>query len=156
VATAYGCRDKHWQSRGGWVLCVTLMIISCSPSSNSTRPAIMNPVDEKYDNLDDIILNTWDISVILACAGSRFRACLTHLQCKAEFADWPSERVTYIRTGLHWELAVCWHTANGTLSYQSVFRSAIHQLLWRDNLWYRRYLFVVTLKKLNNILNLYT
>ncbi|KAG2746866.1 hypothetical protein P692DRAFT_20875985 [Suillus brevipes Sb2] len=47
----------------------------------------MNPADKKYDNLDDIMLNTWDIS---------------H---KAEFADWPSERVTYIRTGLHWELA---------------------------------------------------
>jgi hypothetical protein len=79
----------------------------------------MDPADEKYDNLDDIMLNTWDISVILACAGSRFRACLTHLQREAEFAPWPSERVTYIRTGLHWELAVCWHTTNGTLSNQS-------------------------------------
>ncbi|KAG2746168.1 hypothetical protein P692DRAFT_201807379 [Suillus brevipes Sb2] len=48
----------------------------------------MDPADEKYDNLDDIMLNTWDISR------------------EAEFAAWPSERVTYIRTGLHWELAI--------------------------------------------------
>ncbi|KAG2343817.1 hypothetical protein BDR05DRAFT_999727 [Suillus weaverae] len=66
---------------------------------------MMNLADEQYDNIEDIKLNTWDISVILACGGSRFRACLTQLQREAEVAPWPSDRVTHIRTGLHWELA---------------------------------------------------
>jgi len=65
----------------------------------------MDLADDEGDNLDDIALNTWDISVILACAGSRLRACLTHLQREAKVTPWPSERVQYIRTGIQWEVA---------------------------------------------------
>ncbi|KAG2045476.1 hypothetical protein BDR06DRAFT_1015616 [Suillus hirtellus] len=61
--------------------------------------------DDEGQNIDNVVLNTWDISVILACAGSRFRACLTYLQREAEVVPWPLERVQYIRSGIHWELS---------------------------------------------------
>ncbi|KAG2063522.1 hypothetical protein BDR04DRAFT_1123202 [Suillus decipiens] len=62
-------------------------------------------MDDDVEDFDDILLTTWDISVVLACAGSRLRACLAHLQREAEVTPWSSERVKYIRTGLQWELA---------------------------------------------------
>ncbi|KAG2134963.1 hypothetical protein BD769DRAFT_1664905 [Suillus cothurnatus] len=67
--------------------------------------AMMDVTDDEGEYFDDIVLNAWDISVILACAGSRLRACLIHFQREAEVTPWPSERVKYIRTGLQWELA---------------------------------------------------
>ncbi|KAG2063527.1 hypothetical protein BDR04DRAFT_1163591 [Suillus decipiens] len=59
-------------------------------------------VDDAGEHFNEIVLSNWDISVILAFAGSRLRACLTHLQ--REDAPWPSERITRIREGLHWEI----------------------------------------------------
>ncbi|KAG1845834.1 hypothetical protein F4604DRAFT_1688600 [Suillus subluteus] len=82
--------------------CTELALTVLPPGRSN---AMMDLTDDEADNFGDIALNTWDISVILACAGSRIRACLTHLQCEAEVTPWPSERVKYIRTGLQWELA---------------------------------------------------
>ncbi|KAG2134722.1 hypothetical protein BD769DRAFT_1385784 [Suillus cothurnatus] len=56
------------------------------------------------ERINEIILSNWDISVILAFAGSRLRACLTYLQHEDSVVPWPSERVTRIRAGLHWEV----------------------------------------------------
>jgi hypothetical protein len=79
---------------------------------------MMDVTDDEGEYFDDIVLNAWDISVILACAGSRLRACLIHFQREAEVTPWPSERVKYIRTGLQWELAVSLYPTNITVVNQ--------------------------------------
>ncbi|KAG2108128.1 hypothetical protein BD769DRAFT_1675390 [Suillus cothurnatus] len=61
-------------------------------------------VDVTDEHVNEIVLSNWDISVILAFAGSRLRACLTYLQREDRAMPWPSERVGLIRAGLHWEI----------------------------------------------------
>jgi hypothetical protein len=78
--------------------------LSAVDVSTGTPGATMtNLVGER---INEIILSNWDISVILAFAGSRLRACLTYLQHEDSVVPWPSERVTRIRAGLHWEVEV--------------------------------------------------
>jgi hypothetical protein len=62
--------------------------------------------DAAGEHFKEIVLSNWDISVILAFAGSRLRACLTHLQHEDGVTQWSGERVTRIRAGLHWEIEV--------------------------------------------------
>lgn len=86
--------------------------MACTPPSDvdgsSIAPAavVTNRTDAAGEHFKEIVLSNWDISVILAVAGSRLRACLTHLQHEDEVAQWSGERVTHIRAGLHWEIEV--------------------------------------------------
>ncbi|KAG2343802.1 hypothetical protein BDR05DRAFT_947907 [Suillus weaverae] len=73
-------------------------------SSIAPAAVMTNRIDAAGEHFKEIVLSNSDISVILAFAGSRLRACLTHLQHEDEVAQWSSERVTRIRAGLQWEI----------------------------------------------------
>lgn len=84
--------------------------MACTPPSDvdgspiAPAAVVTNRIDAAGEHFKEIVLSNWDISVILAFAGSRLRACLTHLQHEDEVAQWSGERVTRIRAGLHWEI----------------------------------------------------
>jgi hypothetical protein len=53
-----------------------------------------------------LTLSLSDIGATMSMAASRIRACISQYQMEAAHTDVPSARITHLKAGLQWEIAV--------------------------------------------------